>query len=194
MKLISCHDGKLLTLDATHPSRSAAKTFRTQLDALDELAPGGAFARGAVHELLSKPADAQPTFFAGMLALHASAGRNRAVVWCDPRNEFYPPAVAAMGIPLDRLFVLRPKDDAEQVWAVAECLRCRGVAAVVAAIPARQKLSRVHARQLQLAAERGGGVGVLLRTVGKSSADDDEHAAQTRWLVQPAPGEPHVQR
>jgi protein ImuA len=196
MKLISCHDGKLFTLDAARPSRATTQTFRTDIPALDELPPGGAFARGAVHELLSKPGDAKPTFFASVLALHAWTNQNRAVVWSDPHDEFYPPAAAALGIPLDRLFVLRPKDDAEQVWAVAECLRCRGVAAVVATLGARQRLSRVAARQLQLAAERGGGVGLLLRTAGKSSAAtaDDEHAAQTRWLVQPAPGEPLVQR
>src|SRR5204863_337236 len=52
-------------------------------------------------------------------------------------------------------------------------------------------LSRVEARRLQLAAERGGGVGVLLRLAGRASA---EYAAATRWLVRPAAGERTVQR
>jgi hypothetical protein len=75
------------------------------------------------------------------------------------------------------------------VWAVGECLQTRGVTAVVARLPAR--LSRAEARRLQLAAERGGGVGLFLRPVGPGS---DVYAAATRWLVAPAPGERGVQR
>ncbi|HZL37905.1 MAG TPA: hypothetical protein VFC78_21485, partial [Tepidisphaeraceae bacterium] len=52
-------------------------------------------------------------------------------------------------------------------------------------------LSRIEARRLQLAAERGGGVGILLRQTGRSSA---HHAAATRWLVRPAPGARTLQR
>jgi protein ImuA len=204
MKLISCHDGKLHALESGAAragpwaaAASDAKVFRTGLAALDALPPGGALARGAVHELLTGPADATPMFLAAWLARRAwvgddsSAKESRAVVWCDPRHELYPPAVAALGIPLERLLLLHPVSEAEHVWAVAECLRCRGVAAVVAALPPRYRLTRVEARRLQLAAERGGGVGLLLRTMGKSS---DEHAAVTRWLVQPARGERNVQR
>jgi hypothetical protein len=64
------------------------------------------------------------------------------------------------------------------------------VAAVVANVDYR--LSRVEARRLQLSAERGGGVGLLLRPAGR--AVSSEHAAVTRWLVRPAPGERTVQR
>jgi hypothetical protein len=257
MKLISCHDGKLLALDANarggpltagdltaDADARAGKTFRTGLDALDALAPGGAFARGAVHELLAEPGDAPPLFVAALLARAAgtrgasspgprstparpsltsttsatatatatrstttgtgsasdsapaagpdlAGGFAGALVWSDPERELYPPALAALGVPVERLFLLHPADDAERAWAVAECLRCRGVAAVVAAVPTSQRLSRVQARRLQLAAERGGGVGLLLRPAGRASA---EHAAATRWLVGPAPGERNVQR
>jgi protein ImuA len=113
-----------------------------------------------------------------------------AVICCDSTATLYPPAIAAMGIPLDRLYLLHPAAVVEQTWAIAECLRCRGVAAVVASISSR--LSRVEVRRLQLAAERGGGVGILLRP---SSANlSSEYAAATRWLVTPARGERTVQR
>jgi hypothetical protein len=196
MKLISCHDGKLHTLDAgAVPAASSSKIFRTGLTALDELSPGGAFARGAVHELLHAPKDAKPLLPAAWLARCAAGIDNMsssaATIWSDPGGELYPPALAALGIPLERLFLLHPASDADQVWAIAECLGCRGVAAVVAALPARQRLARAEVRRLQLAAERGGGVGLLIRESGKASA---EHAAVTRWLVQPARGERHVQR
>lgn len=218
MQLISCHDGKLLTLDAdalgVRGASSAVadkgRAFETGLGALDALSPGAAFARGAVHEILSDPAEGTPLFLAMLLARTCSKGPSPvsgnhdhgrgaratasegsgAVVWCDPRGELYPPALAAHAIPLEQLFLLHPRAAAEQTWAVAECLRCKGVAAVVASVDYR--LSRVEARRLQLSAERGGGVGLLLRPANRSVSAD--HAAVTRWLVRPAPGERTVQR
>ena len=110
-----------------------------------------------------------------------------ATVILDPAGEIYPPAVAAMGIPLERVYFLQPRDKADQLWAIAECLRCSAVGAVVAAPP---PLSRVDARKLQLAAERGGGIGILLRPLGQSP----HYAAATRWLIRPTPGERTIQR
>ena len=198
MRLISCHGGKLLTLDADAPGAGAGGTdgaaggpagcgFVTGLPALDALPPAGAFARGAVHEILCDPADGTPLFLAMLLARPASGA---AIIWCDPKGTLYPPALAAHGIELERLFLLHPRVGADQTWAVAECLRCRGVAAVIA--PIDYRLSRVEARRLQLSAERGGGVGILLRPADRSASS--EHAAVTRWLVRPAPGERAVQR
>jgi protein ImuA len=98
------------------------------------------------------------------------------------------------------VLLLHPGDEADEVWALTECLRCRGVAAVVAALPERRRgsgrrrrLSRVEARRLRLAAERGGGVGLLLRDAADADAAG-EHAAVTRWIVRPEPGDRHVQR
>ena len=219
MKIITSHRGLLQTLSDRADAASAKRTFMTGLPALDALPPGGSFARGAVHEALSDPRHGPPPrSFALLLARSAlrpeavppkpglryaeDPGRRPTrpdpdddddddaaglVVWSDPRGDLYAPAVAAGGVPLDRLLLLRPPSAREEVWAVAECLRCPAVSAVVAAIPS---LTRVEARRLQLAAERGGGVGLLLRPLGKS----DTYAAATRWLVAPAPGDADVQR
>jgi protein ImuA len=116
----------------------------------------------------------------------------RAIIWCDPAHELYPPALAAYGFPLDQLLLLHPTasdpQGKEMIWAATECLRCKGIGAVVAS-PGR--LSRIEARRLQLAAEQGGGVGLLLRHLGRDSA---HHAAASRWLVRPAPGARTMQR
>lgn len=195
MPLVTCHDGRLYT---SKPSEAAATRngFVTGLPAIDDLMPSGGLARGAVHELLTEPGHGLPLTFAVILAKasvatqespaalprDSSPARNGAVIWCDPEGTLYPPAVAARGIPLQRLYILRPPTAKDLVWATAECLGCRGVSATVAPLG---RLSRVEARRLQLAAERGGGVGLLLRPYGKASA---EYAAATRWLVGPYPG------
>ena len=82
MRLISCHDGKLLTLDADAPGAGVGggasavanddRGFVTGLAALDALPPGGAFAGGAVHELLCDAAHGTPLFLAMLLARAAT--------------------------------------------------------------------------------------------------------------------------
>src|SRR3954470_16559552 len=72
MQFISCHDGKLQTLAATGLKASAGRAFVTGVELLDSLPPAGAFARGAVHELLFAPRDGEPRFVAALLASAAS--------------------------------------------------------------------------------------------------------------------------
>ena len=146
---------------------------QTGLPALDELAPGGGFRCGAVHELLW-PARQQlmPMTFALLLAKSAllvgpttngngagTAGRT-VIAWSDPLRELYPPAVAAAGVDLSRLMLLRPGTPAEELYILAECLRCPAVRATVGVV---SKLSQIQARRLQLAAEAGGQLGILMR-------------------------------
>ena len=212
MQWLSAHGGLLRTLSVRAPTTTtdddgatSAAGFSTGLAALDALAPRHGFARGAVHEILSDAADDHggggARSFALLLARAAAAASSksaldgRVVVWSDPRGEVYPPALATAGLPWERLLLLRAADPADELWAVAECLACPGIAATVAAPPPR--LSRVQARRLQLAAERGGGIGVLLRHVGNkrsAAAASTHYAAATRWLVQPARGDAAVQR
>ena len=186
MHFISCHDGQIVTASAVGGSLTPQhdRGFRTGLDVLDYLLPDHSFARGAVHEILFSGGHPAAKFLALLLA-RAAGG---VVVWCDRLRTLYPPAVVAAGISVEKLFLLRPPGQAEQSWAVAECMRCPGVGVTVAPVAT---LSRVEALRYHLAAERGGGVGLLLRPLDRNAS---VYAAATRWLVAPAPGLRTVQR
>jgi hypothetical protein len=110
------------------------------------------------------------------------------IVISDPKRKLYPPAAAQLGIPLARLYLLHPANREQELWAIGECLASAGVCAVVAELGA---MNQVEARRLQLAAERGGSIGVFIRPSGKSS---DIYAAATRMLVTPAPATAVAQR
>ena len=169
-------------------AKSPAKQLHTALPALDQLAPGGVFQSGAVHEILWRKSSPCPTTFALLLA-QAAQKTGGAVAWNDPDRELYLPALSAAGIDLRRLLLLRCKGRTEQLWALAECMACRGIGATVANVV---KLSQVEARRLQLAADRGGGVGILMRPW--SPGVTAPYAAATRWLIEPAPGDEGSQR
>jgi len=216
MRFISCHDGKLQSLATAGLKASPDRAFVTGLAAWDAIAPQRMFARGAVHELLFDAGAGEPRFVAAVMARGAAESKdeggrmkdetedssfssfilhpsslNSPVVWSDPRGEVYPPALAALGFDLTKTFLLRTTHDEDEAWAVAECLRCRGGGAVIAAPPPSRRMSRIEARRLQLAAEHGGSVGILLRQTGRG---DNVYAAATRWKVSPYRGERTVQR
>jgi len=107
---------------------------------------------------------------------------------CDPQKQIYPPALAAMGVSLNRVYLIHPKSPADELWAMTESLRCKGVGATIAS-PGR--LDRTQARRLQLAAEQGGGIGIFLRPLDRNA---EIYSAITRWLVTPVPGERVVQQ
>src|SRR5205085_1428044 len=107
MRMIAAHGGQIQILDS-ELGCAKGSAFTTTLDAMDDLAGANAFARGAVHEILCQKGQGPPMFFATVLA-RAACGE-RAIVWSDPQRRLYPPAIAAAGIPLSRLLLLRPKN------------------------------------------------------------------------------------
>lgn len=202
MKFVSCHGGKLQITVAEPLNPAAGGSFTTGASDLDNLLPGGRFAFGVIHEILAVSAECEGVFFAALLAQAALKARlalymgdaadiratPAAIVWADRRRVLYPPALAAMGIDLSRLVLLHPADREQELAALADCLRCRGVCATVGFPGA---MSAIEARKLQLAAEQGRGAGILLRRWGRESRN---YAAATRWLIRPAPGERLIQR
>src|SRR5690242_9544546 len=111
MPLITCHSGKIQTVLRQQIGRSAEKSFVTGLHEIDSMAPANAFARGAIHELLSNPKSPVPLTFALLLARSASHSTNNKthapIIWCDSDRRLYPPALATRGIDLKRVFILR---------------------------------------------------------------------------------------
>jgi protein ImuA len=201
MRLTTDKQSLLRALLAERVPSVCRDSFRTGLDVLDKLAPAGEFQYGAVHELLSDPRSPAPKTIALLLARAAQQQRGDnygingggAVVWSDPAHELYPPALLSSSpetsIDLRRLILLRCANPEDELWALAECLRCKGVSATIASI---SRLTQLEARRLQLAAERGGGIGLFMRPyAAKSHAP---YAAATRWRVRPVSGTEQIQR
>ena len=147
------------------------------LAAVDGALPAGGLEAGALHELLGGEG-------AGVALTVLLAARSAGLVlWCrTPRNAgLYAPGLAAFGLAPDRLLLARARTEQEALWAMEEGLRTGRLSAVVGEA---RKLDLTASRRLQLAAEAGGGLALLLRPPDAVGAS----AAKTRWRVTSAPG------
>jgi hypothetical protein len=95
-----------------------------------------------------------------LLAAREACREGGALVVIDRQQTFYPPAAAAWGIDLDRLIVVRPRCARDELWAAVQSLRSPAVAAVWGMI---DRLDSRAFRRLQLAAQAGRTLGLLLR-------------------------------
>jgi hypothetical protein len=147
---------------------------------LDRHLPRGGLPGGAVVEVLC-PADGAGATTVALHVARAAAGGARTVVIVDEAQDFYPPAAWSLGLAVGQLLVVRPATSKHAVWAIEQALRCPAVAAVIAAVA---RLETAASRCLQLAAEAGDTLGLLLRP-----SDRVQHSfAAVRLLVEPVPG------
>lgn len=176
-------------LEGERFGRGAGEAISTGLAALDQLLPDGGLRRGTIVEWLGETAvrgsgrdQARAASGAGTLALLAARSALQAggvLVVLDRPRRFYPPAALAWGIPLDRLIVVRPSRATDEAWAVDQCLRSRGVAAVWLALETADEHTL---RRWQLAAESSGTLGLLVRG---GHARSEPSWAELRLGVQP---------
>lgn len=152
---------------------------------IDRILPWGGAPLGCLHEIASvvRADEAEHGAALGFAALwlgRLAAGQGRPVLWVAERDDLYAPGLAALGLPVERLLVVRPKGAAQALWALEQGLQCRGVAGVLGEV---WGLDFTAARRLQLAA-RASGVTALVVNRGEGTG-----TALTRWRVGPAPSE-----
>jgi cell division inhibitor SulA/protein ImuA len=141
------------------PSERAVLTIATSYAEFDAALPGGGWPCGAITELMPEVAGiGELSLVLPALAHQARAGKYCA--WIAPPHLPCPQALVQAGLPLDHLLLIHTTDTAATLWAAEQLLRCTHIGAVLA-WPAALDDRRV--RRLQLAAETGGGCGLIYR-------------------------------
>lgn len=150
--------------------------------------PGDGLARAALHEVLAAEPGCGAAFAAVLLGrtggtvLWIAAGADALTAW--------PPGLARFGLLPANLILLRAEHWSDALWAMEEALRCPAVAGALLAPdwsgdPAAHAPDLTASRRLQLAAEAGGGIGLLLRPDPhiKTGANPPASAAASRWRI-----------
>lgn len=173
-------------LEAGRRTRAGALPFN--LAPLDDKLAGG-LALGAVHDVAGGEGaadDAAATLFAAGILARLSGP----VLWCLARPDLFAPGPTQAGLAPDRVIYTEMPDETTRLACGEEGLRHAGFAGVVVEL---SRLPMAQSRRLQLAAEAGGGLGILLRR-WRRPADivsfSQPNAAATRWRISAAPSTP----
>ena len=152
---------------------------------VDPAFPGGkGLPRSATHEVAATESDSGSAFgFASMLAARTCAGPEpQTAFWIEPEPSIWPAGAMRFGLRPESLVVVAASG-VDSLWAAEEALRCPAVGAACLVHP--KPLDVAASRRLQLAAEAGGGLGLVLV---RPEALAQPSAARTRWQVSAAPG------
>lgn len=149
---------------STLPQARPRRFVPTPYEALNRVLPHGGLPVPGLVELLSPVAAGVSASACGAFTLAltlASSALDVQTAWAvvDPDANFYPPAAAVCGMDPARLVVVRPPPR-HAAWAFAHLLRCTQIGA---SFMASATLDNMVQRRFQLAVERGGGLGFLLR-------------------------------
>jgi protein ImuA len=163
------------------------------IDSVDGRIAGG-LAAAALHEVAGASPDladdaAATLFLAGLAGRRAAGDPRGQVLWALARRDLFAPALAQAGLPPDRLLYAECRSDEEVLAVMEEGLRHGGLAAVVGETG---RCAMAAARRLQLAAEEGGTMALMLRRWKRAGRDPlgDPSPAVTRWRIGCAPSVP----
>jgi len=142
-----------------------------------ELGGGIKLRKGRTHEVTGASAD--------MFAVLAAAKLDQTVLWMGLHRDIITlcPAGLQTYLNVEDLILVEAVSRGELLWAADQALRASGGFCVIVDLP--DTLSLKESRRLQLAAEQGGGIGVLLLRGPANTS-----AAQTRWQCEPCCADP----
>ena len=148
--------------DCAYEPASVASGFAE----LDAALPGGGWPRGALTEIVLER-EGIGELRLTLPALSRLQAEGRSIVWVAPPYRPYAPALAAAGIDLSRLFVVRGRTVAEALWAYEQALRAPECGAAFGWMPSHEERLL---RRLQVAAREGRTWGVLWRRPGQRAS------------------------
>ena len=179
------------------------KIISSGCDAIDQLLPGRGYSPGTlvqwlVPDVLSgasqttrvRSSEIQPgghaADYLSLLAAIEACKDGKSLVVLDPWHQFYPPAVAALGVDMANLIILRsqPKgqvkaqqSNGDLYWAIDQSLRCSAVGAVWGPLGA---IDQRWFRRFQLSAESSGCLGLFIQPAKEAQRPS---WAEVQWLV-----------
>ncbi|TCA18512.1 damage-inducible mutagenesis protein [Rhizobium leguminosarum bv. viciae] len=156
---------------------------------IDAVLPGGGLSFGAVHEFAGGGSGTVDGSAAALFAAGIAARTRGPVVWCLTRPDLFFPALAQAGLHAKRVIFVEAGKEEDVLASMEEALSYGGLGAVVGELV---RLPMVASRRLQLAAERTGTMGIVVRRWRRQTEANDfgqPTASTTRWRVSVLPSE-----
>ncbi|WP_426122781.1 ImuA family protein [Pararhizobium sp. PWRC1-1] len=156
---------------------------------IDAVLPGGGLAHGALHEFAGGGGGTVDGAAAALFAAGVAARTKGKIVWCLTRPDLFFPAIAQAGLDPNRVIFVESDREEDVLASMEEALSYGGLGAVVAELV---RLPMKASRRLQLAAEKKGTMGLVVRRWRRQTEANDfgqPTASTTRWRVSVAVSE-----
>ncbi|WP_312406913.1 ImuA family protein [Rhizobium sp.] len=150
---------------------------------IDTRLPGGGLAYGAIHEFAGWGAGTIDGAAAALFAAGIAARTKGKIVWCLTRPDLFFPAIAQAGLNPNRVIFVESDREEEVLASMEEALAYGGLGGVVAELV---RLPMTASRRLQLAAEKKGTMGLVVRRWRRQTEANDfgqPTASTTRWRI-----------
>ncbi|MDQ0466468.1 protein ImuA [Caulobacter ginsengisoli] len=158
---------------------------------IDDCLAGGGLPLGRWHELVGEGLEIEtaiaPAAVAALMARPLAA--KGAALWVFRRGDLHAPGLQGLGFAAQALIQVQARDDAEALAVMEDALGTQGVSAVLGEVDA---IDLTAGRRLQLACEKRGGTGFLIRrrpygSMAGRTTQEGGSAAASRWRIAPAP-------
>ncbi len=156
---------------------------------IDRALPGGGLAFGALHEVAGGGGGTVDGAAAALFVAGIAARTRGKILWCMTRPDLFFPAISQAGLHPDRVIWCESDKDDDVLSAMEEGLCFGGLTAVVGEVV---RLPMNVSRRLQLAAEKTGSMGIVLRRWRRQNEASDygqPTASTTRWRISTLPSE-----
>jgi protein ImuA len=171
-------------------SRRARKALAFGVPAIDGRLPNGGLAYSAIHEIAGGGSDSIQGAVSALFTAGIAARTKGPIIWCLTRTDLFMPGLVQVGLHQDRVIFVEGRDEKDVAESFEEALRFGGLGAVVAELV---RLPMDMSRRFQLAAEKSGMMGLIIRRWRRPAEATDygnPTAASTRWRVSALPSEP----
>lgn len=162
---------------ASHLEDSHQPGTPTGFDELDRQLAGGGWPTDGLTELLHNTVGIGEMSLLGPALAYLSQHETRWIVLVAPPFIPYAPGLAAMGIDLRNVLVVRPREHKDVLWVIEQALASSSCSAVLSW---ERKLDPRDLRRLNLAGREGQTWGVLFRP---AHAARDASSAELRLLL-----------
>lgn len=171
-------------------SRRARKALAFGVPEIDRRLPNGGLAYGAIHEIAGGGADVVQGAVSALFTAGIAGRTTGPIFWFLTRTDLFMPSLCQAGLHPDRVVFVEGDSEKDVAESFEEALRFGVPGAVVAELV---RLPMDMSRRFQLAAEKSGSLGLIIRRWRRQSEATDygnPTAASTRWRVSALPSEP----
>lgn len=143
---------------------------------------GGGLPAASLHEICGASASLSDDAAATLFGAGIAARLDGTILWVLTRRDLFAPALAQAGLPPRRLIYAECSTEEEALAVIEEGVKHGSLGAVIGEI---RCVTMTAARRLQLAAETGGTMALLLRRWRRNGADPlaQPSPAVTRWRI-----------